>query len=68
MAAGNSAVLKPATENPKLPRSRVLDTSELEQRIASAGTGAIRGVFCNALLAAVMKLAGPVADLKVVGQ
>ncbi len=61
----SSRVLKPAIENPKLPRSRVLDTAELEQRIASAGTGVLRGLFCNALLSAVMKLAGPVADQKV---
>ncbi|MBE2252001.1 MAG: DUF2378 family protein [Myxococcus sp.] len=61
----SSPVLKPALENPRLPRSRVLDVAELEQRIASAGAGAMRGLFFNALLAAVMKLAGPVADQKV---
>jgi uncharacterized protein (TIGR02265 family) len=59
-------VLKPALENPKLPRSRVLDVAELEQRIVSAGPSAqLRGLFFNALSAAVMKLAGPVADQKV---
>jgi serine/threonine-protein kinase len=61
----SSPVLKPALENPKLPRSRVLDVAELEQRIASAGAGAMRGLFFNALTAAVIKLAGPVAEQKV---
>jgi uncharacterized protein (TIGR02265 family) len=58
--------LKPALENPKLPRSKVLDVSELEQRIASAGPGSeLRGLFFNGLSAAVMKLSGPVAEQKV---
>jgi eukaryotic-like serine/threonine-protein kinase len=61
----SSPVLKPAIADPKLPRSRVLDSSELEQRIASAGTGALRGLFCNSLLSAVMKLVGPLADQRV---
>lgn len=61
----SSPVLKPALENPKLPRSRVLDVAELEQRIESAGTSTMRGLFFNALSAAVMKLAGPVADQQV---
>lgn len=62
----SSPVLKPALEDPKLPRSKVLDVAELEQRIASAGPDAnLRGLFFNALLAAAMKLAGPMADSRV---
>ncbi|MDX2015788.1 MAG: DUF2378 family protein [Myxococcaceae bacterium] len=62
----SSPRLKPALENPKLPRSKVLDVGELEQRIASAGDSAqLRGLFFNALCAAVMRLAGPVAEQKV---
>jgi eukaryotic-like serine/threonine-protein kinase len=62
----SSPVLKPALEDPKLPRSKVLDVTELEQRLSSAGpTAEVRGLFFNALCAAAMKLAGPVADAKV---
>ncbi|MCA3015872.1 MAG: DUF2378 family protein [Myxococcaceae bacterium] len=62
----SSPRLKPALENPRLPRSRVLDVGELERRIASAGGAAqLRGLFFNALLAAVMRLSGPVAEQKV---
>ncbi len=59
----SSPVLVPALSNPKLPRSKVLDVAELEQRIASAGPAStMRGLFFNALSAAVMKLAGPMAE------
>jgi serine/threonine-protein kinase len=62
----SSPVLKPALENPRLPRSRVLDVDELRHRIASAGPSAeTRGLFFNALCAAGMELIGPIADSKI---